>query len=859
MKTLTTLLLALAMTAIGQAKLPAETDSISEQNPLDATQYINNPDFEVNSTNGWDVSNMQSQTNSSFTKKHGGTYVEKWTSQGNAVGNGSVSQLLKGLPLGLYRLTVAAQNLSQNNTTKRNRGASIYAGEAQTPVYTPKDYSVDFICISGHVEIGFLAVSAQGNWIAVDNFRLYQIGQVSDSIVRQTLSNLVDEANRLLQSKISTNTYQPLREKTYAANRYLESDSVEYSPDIAYELQEAIAAAKVSESEYITLSDKVASTQAVYDPEKQGADDLLAVIDQALELMSSGELTSENLATTLLALDKAILAFQLANATPGTGTAPQVSYTNHYVATGSTQALVRATSSGANVLERGVCWSTSHNPTVLDERTTKSFSLNGTIYHIKGLQPATVYYVRPYIMNKTYTVAYGDEVKIVTHPKGTCTGSWNEGAPTEEANARCRNAIKETIEYFNEWTGIRGFHLTGNYGAGTQTADCSYGGWMRIGPNAGNQAIGTVLHETGHGVGVGTQDRWWDTNVHDWVWKGRETTDVYHFLENQYNNPDYVFVGDRQHGWGQNASYDWLVNGADKDKHQELQYIGGMCILHGLFIDGLCPTSNDLNGISGYTYNFDDSTKYYLMNKDAERGLGDGLLFQRNNSSVSWKPLLQNEQVSDSAAWYIEFNAQRGYYLFRNALTGRYLTHSATGSMVTMKSTKSPSTTELFQLMPDRTDVTLSGNDTQLTTHGYWFTWVGTGTDNKPINKAMGANVFGSRTGYGSIPQVAFDYSDNATQQQWIIISQNELETYQKILGVEHHEPETKKGDLDGDGKLTVEDIVLLIEIYLNPTSEPVEPINDIDGDGQLSVNDIAQLIELYLNENGEPQNGEEE
>jgi hypothetical protein len=179
--------------------------------------------------------------------------------------------------------------------------------------------------------------------------------------------------------------------------------------------------------------------------------------------------------------------------------------------------------------------------------------------------------------------------------------------------------------------------------------------------------------------------------------------------------------------------------------------------------------------------------------------------------------------------------------------------------MVTMKSTKSPSTTELFQLMPDRTDVTLSGNDTQLTTHGYWFTWVGTGTDNKPINKAMGANVFGSRTGYGSIPQVAFDYSDNATQQQWIIISQNELETYQKILGVEHHEPETKKGDLDGDGKLTVEDIVLLIEIYLNPTSEPVEPINDIDGDGQLSVNDIAQLIELYLNENGEPQNGEEE
>ena len=106
-------------------------------------------------------------------------------------------------------------------------------------------------------------------------------------------------------------------------------------------------------------------------------------------------------------------------------------------------------------------------------------------------------------MNKTYEVAYGDEVKIVTHPKGTCTWSWNEGAPDAAANERCRTAIKQTIDYFNEWTGIMGFHLSGHYGSGTPTADCSYGGWMRIGPNAGNQAIGTVLHETGHGVGVG--------------------------------------------------------------------------------------------------------------------------------------------------------------------------------------------------------------------------------------------------------------------------------------------------------------------------------------------------------------------
>ena len=833
--------------SIGTDSTWSEPTGPSEENPLDATQYIKNPDFESNGTNGWTVSSLQSQTNTSFSKKHGNVYLEKWTSQGNVVGDGSVSQVVKGLPAGKYRLTVAAQNLSQNSTTRRNKGACIYAGEARTTVYTPKDYSVDFICISGQVEVGFLAENAQGNWLAVDNFRLYQIGEVDDSIVRATVNTLAEQAILLSESMMSAEVRLQLDAAKTSAVEFLANDTATYSPDIALNLEDAIKAATTSIAEYQALADKIAQVEKSYDAEKVGAEEFLAEIDKAKALALNAEATSEELAAEIVALENALFAFNLANATPGTGIAPEVTYTNHFIATGATEALVRATTKGGNILERGVCWSTEHNPTVLDNRTTKSFTLNGTIFHIKGLQPATVYYVRPYVMNKTYTVAYGDEVKIVTHPKGTCSGSWNEGAPTEEANARCRNAIKETIAYFNEWTGIKGFHLTGNYGAQTQTADCSYGGWMRIGPNAAYQAIGTVLHETGHGVGVGTQDRWWDTNVHSWTWKGRETNDVYHFLENQYDNPEYVFVGDQTHGWGQKASYDWLVNGADKDKHQELQYIGGMCILHGLFIDGLCPTSNDPNGISGYTYNFDDTKKYYLMNKDTERGLGEGLLYQRNNTSVSWKPFLRNEEVSDSAAWYMEFNPQQGYYMFRNVLTDRYLTHSNTGTTVNMKKTSSPGTTEFFQLMPDRTDVTLTGENDSLTTHGYWFAWSYNGT-----NKAMGANALGARTGYGSVPQVSFDYSDAATQQQWIIISEDELETYQKILGVEHHDQPAVKGDMDGDGIFTVNDIAFLIEMYLNPTDEPIAPQYDVDGDGQLTVEDIAQLIEMYLNENNE-------
>ena len=700
------------------------------QSVTDRTSYITNPNFE-SGANGWVYESLQAQSNSSFTKKSGSVYMEKWVPTGNYVGNGSIYQTITQLPIGIYQLTVAAQNLNQSSTSQKCSGVYIYADDQQTSVYTPDDYSVTFTNITGEVEIGFVAKNASGNWIAVDNFRLSQIGEVEKEKVIEEVNRLLKEAEKIPTDIIPTH--------------------------IASALQAAIAAGKL-------INAASADTD----------------IQQALKDLKA-------------TIEKGEFAANLANATPGSGTAPAVTNTNHYVATGATQALVRATMRGSNILERGVCWSTEHNPTVLDERTTKYFDLKGYIFHIKGLQPATVYYIRPYVMNKTYTVAYGDEVKIVTHPKGTCTGSWNEGAPDAAANQRCREAIQQTIDYFNEWTGIQGFHLSGNYGAETPTADCSYGGWMRIGPNAGNQAIGTVLHETGHGVGVGQHVRWnecEDTRENQGKygkWLGREANDVLHFLENYYGD-EVFFTGDAVHGWGTSSntsianatiSYDWLVNGADKDKHAELQYIGGMCILHGLFIDGLPPTASnwyttDQNGIAGYTYNFDDNKKYYLMNKDAERGLGEGLLYQRASTDIGWKPLLTGEVLSDSAAWYMEFDPQSCLYSFKNASTGKYLTHPASGNLEVKVLKTSPTKAEKFQLMPDRTDVTINIEGKKNKTHGYWFTW-----DNSGF-KSMGAASFSNRRGYGSISQEAFDFSNKATTQQWIILSEDELAVYQQ-------------------------------------------------------------------------------
>lgn len=754
-----------------------EEQNVSEEHPLDMTTSITNPDFE-NSSNGWELEYLVTQTNSSFKKKSGGTYLEKWVGSGS-VGDGSVRQTVAGLPNGIYKLTVAAQNYTQSSTSKKNTGAYIYANEQQETVYTPNDYSVTFTSIAGEVEIGFVAKNATGNWICVDNFRLYLIGELTEDALMAELNLLITNAESLQSSMMSTTAANTLQAANDAAKQLTATTETESFQSMVRNLKTAIKAASTSIGEYQALATKITEIEQYYDATKEGAADLQTAINQAKELEGNAEATPDALASEIATLDKALLAFNLANATPGTGIAPKVSATNHFVATGATQALMRATTAGSNVLERGVCWSTEHNPTVLDNRSTKSFTLNGTIFHITGMQPTTVYYLRPYIINKTYTVAYGDEVKIVTHPKGTCTWSWDEGGPDNATNDRCRKAIKETIEYFNEWTGIMGFHLSGHYvpgaGAGGGTADCSYGGYMRISQNQANQAIGTVLHETGHGVGVGTQERYSNTNLHDWRWFGRETNTTYQFLENKMGNSEYVFQGDGTHAWGNNASYDWLVNGSHTDTHQELQYIGGMCILHGMFIDGLDPTSSgwwytEHNGIAGYTYNFDDSTKYYLMCKDAERGLGEGVLYQRTASGVAWKPCLTDEVLSDSAAWYMEYNAKLGYYMFKNVSTGRYLSH-ASGIMA--KSLKTPTANERFQLMPDRTDVKLGTGKKAITTHGYWFTW------KNDEFKAMNANAINARNGYGTLSQATFDFSDAATKQQWIIISEDELEAYQ--------------------------------------------------------------------------------
>ena len=68
---------------------------------------------------------------------------------------------------------------------------------------------------------------------------------------------------------------------------------------------------------------------------------------------------------------------------------------------------------GATVTARGVCWSTSPNPTTAKNKTTDGSGTGSFTSDIAGLSPGTPYYLRAYATNSQGT-GYGNQVSFTT-------------------------------------------------------------------------------------------------------------------------------------------------------------------------------------------------------------------------------------------------------------------------------------------------------------------------------------------------------------------------------------------------------------------------------------------------------------
>jgi uncharacterized protein (TIGR02145 family) len=105
---------------------------------------------------------------------------------------------------------------------------------------------------------------------------------------------------------------------------------------------------------------------------------------------------------------------------------------------------------GAAITAYGVCWSSSANPIIYDDKSTDGSGTGSFTSSINGLTDLTTYYVRAYATNSVGT-AYGNEISLTTNPKistnrasiitqttATSGGSIsNDGAPSVTSRGVC--------------------------------------------------------------------------------------------------------------------------------------------------------------------------------------------------------------------------------------------------------------------------------------------------------------------------------------------------------------------------------------------------------------------------------------
>ena len=115
---------------------------------------------------------------------------------------------------------------------------------------------------------------------------------------------------------------------------------------------------------------------------------------------------------------------------PLTVTVPTVSSVS------GSSAIVTATATGSHITHRGVCYSTSPNPTVSDDKVYSNSK--DMVLTIGGLAKSTTYYVRGFAQT-SYDVAYSDEVSFTT----TSSESADDDPQTEGPTALKRVSVHD--------------------------------------------------------------------------------------------------------------------------------------------------------------------------------------------------------------------------------------------------------------------------------------------------------------------------------------------------------------------------------------------------------------------------------
>jgi hypothetical protein len=207
------------------------------------------------------------------------------------------------------------------------------------------------------------------------------------------------------------------------------------------------------------------------------------------------------------------------------------------------------TADGGSTATRGICWSTSANPTIANALTTNGTGTGTFTSAITGLAPGTLYHVRAYVTNTSGT-AYGSDLSFTTAALGVpvatsasgigstgFTANWNgvEGATTYNLDVSAYPTFSigggtstVTEGFSGGTTAPAGWTFTAI--GGTYTSAGNYGA---ASPSLKLDATGDVV-ETSTLASAATQIKFW--------YKGQSTNTLSVLKVEGYNGTSWVTI-----------------------------------------------------------------------------------------------------------------------------------------------------------------------------------------------------------------------------------------------------------------------------------------------------------------------------
>ena len=270
----------------------------SESNPLEVTEYcIENPSFDTD-ISGWTITvggqNLmrQARTDGVFDETKNWVqitnFIEAWTPNTGALGDGTISQTVYGLPAGRYVLECDAMACRQGGLNGLSaedavEGAYIFIQgdnsetreNIKSPDTQPKHWSVSFICPKGNnaLTFGLKVEKTTANWISADNFQIFYYGETELSPAQATLDIAIKsaEAINLEEAKAYAETKTALANAIEQAKQVLAANSDDETCATATANLKAAQAA---------LNESIAAYQKLYNYIDPNTGELTKYVDQ---------------------------------------------------------------------------------------------------------------------------------------------------------------------------------------------------------------------------------------------------------------------------------------------------------------------------------------------------------------------------------------------------------------------------------------------------------------------------------------------------------------------------------------------------------------------------------------------------